>query len=88
MVLRIKLKLQKNSCFCIELGINSRYRLEKFLLTRPDVELLVSYSHNQEFCYDLTVQTSYSFSTHSGIYVTGDTTKRSVAEYVEFQKKE
>jgi hypothetical protein len=30
---------RKNSCFCIELGINSRYRLEKCLHTCPDVEL-------------------------------------------------
>ena len=75
--MRIKLKLRekKNSCFCIELGINLRYRLEKCLLTCPDVELFVSYAHKQEFCYDLTVQTSCNFSTHSGIYVKGDTTK-------------
>jgi len=66
---------KKNSCFCIELGINSRYRLEKFLLTCPNVELLVSYSHKQEFCYDLTLQTSYSLSTHASIYVKGYTTK-------------
>ena len=66
---------KKISCFCIEPGINSHYRLEKFLLTCPNVELLVSYSHKQEICYDLTVQANYSLSTHASICVKGDTIK-------------
>jgi hypothetical protein len=48
---------------------------KKFLLTCPNVELLVSYSHKQEICYDLTVQANYSLSTHASICVKGDTIK-------------